>query len=227
MKNKIDRLLREGKEDEAAAADRKGLAGATDQDTAVNYSFHLLEYDLVHGLNDEALSIGKRAENIDPYLYFDALEGTGHLDEANDCAIKISDQMDDTSPEIQLYAGHQDHFPQQCAAEQKRIFPDGIKKADLSSFSGPPTRGMTFDVPKDNQSAAGELTPSHLHPDDVMVALDGYKIDTAMQYFYIKSLSRSSTMDFIVWRDGEYLEVKAYAPNRRFSVSIDELAPPK
>ena len=86
---------------------------------------------------------------------------------------------------------------------------------------------MTFDVPKDNASAAEELIPSHLLPDDVMVALDGYKIDTAMQYFYIKSLSRSSTMNFIVWRDGKYLEVKAYAPNRRFSVSIDELEPPK
>jgi len=220
-------LRKEGKEDEAAAADRKGLAGATDQATAISSAGHLLQYDLCHGLNDEALSIGKRAEDIYPYLYFDALEGTGHLEEAETCAIKISNSYDDTSPEIQLYAGHPDRFPQQCAAEQKRIFPDGIKKADLASFSGAPTKGMIFDAPKDDPGVAGELTPSHLQVDDVMVALDGYRIDTAMQYFYIKSLSRSSTMDFVVWRDGKYREVKAYAPNRRFTLTISNLVPVK
>jgi S1-C subfamily serine protease len=64
---------------------------------------------------------------------------------------------------------------------------------------------------------------SGLEQRDVIVGLDGYKVDTAMQYFYIKGLARGPAMDFIVWRDGKYVEVKAHVPHREFPFSIEQI----
>ncbi len=219
-------LLRsEGKDDEGADADRQGLAQADDPSSALGYAYSLVEYDLDHGRFDEALSLAKKAADLGDEdglnMYFDVLESTGRLDEAAVVAKKITDTFDDTWAEIALYAGHPKHFPVQEAAEKKRIMPDGLKKVDLASFSGVPTQGMTFDVARDGDSRTDWLfQASHLRRDDRIVGLDGYKVDTAMQYFYIQALSRSSTMDFIVWRDGKYQEVRAHVPHRRFPFSV-------
>jgi hypothetical protein len=224
-------LRAEGKESEAAEAARQGFKEG-DPTTRLQLAEPLVDYDLDHGLMDEAMDIGKKVSTdlswgeIGMDTYFDALEGTGRLDEAKIWAKKITEAFDDTWPEIVLYSGHSDRFPEDNAAEKKRIFPDGIQKADLTTFSGPPTKGFKLDAASTDQWTDFILKPSHLQRGDIMVALDGYRIDTAMQYFFIQALGHGPDMNFIVWRDGKYQEVKAYVPHRRFMLPADQVQGP-
>jgi hypothetical protein len=224
-------LLRyERREDEAVAVERQGLAEAAPEWSS-NFYERIVDYDLDHGLTDEALALGKKA-SVDTSseagldAYFDALESSGRLDEAKVAAHQVSQLFDDTWPEIVLFSGHPDKFPDDNAAELKRIFPDGIQKAELGSFSGPPMKGMRLDDDDQDERTNWILEPAHLKRGDIMVALDGYRTDTAMQYFYIQARGHGPDMNFILWRDGKYQEVKAYVPHRRFLLSVDQVQGP-
>lgn len=216
-------LLAAGKPDDAAAADRKYVAmdhANDDSGAPASAAMRLVDYDLEHGLNDEALAVGRRAATFadgetGQYALFDALEGTGHLDEARQCAHDIATNYDDTSPEILLFSAHRDKFPDLNAAEEKRIFPNGVQPASLKDFTDPPVKGVVLQG-DDRRRADIDLAPTGLRFTDIFVALDGHQINTAMQYFYIKAMTRGSDMDFILYRDGKYVEVHAHVTHRRF-----------
>ena len=222
-------LRGDGKADAAALADRKGVA--TMGDDSFSYIYSLLAYDEDHGNVDEALALTKRelgqgwADENTLSQRCDALEAAGRLDEAAAFAAKITDQYDDTSPRLLLYAEHPNHFKAQYDSELKRVFHgEGLKKIDLASLSGKPDEGMIFQ--DDSAGTTGMdwfYRMSHLQAGDVIVGLDGYKVDSAMQYFFIAGLSRNPTMDCLVWRDSTYQEVKAFVPHRRLPFTISEL----
>ena len=60
---------------------------------------------------------------------------------------------------------------------------------------------------------------------DIVVGLDGYKVESEPQYDYIRAQTTDPKMDFIVWRQNIYVEVHATVPYRKFHVDLDTYKP--
>jgi hypothetical protein len=215
-------LRGKGLEDEAATMDRKAAAEA-DPITTSNYVLPLVDYDFRHGLHDEALKVAQAAGETDSEMglsiYTYALEKLGRLDEA-EAAAKRDDELygrDFWFSNFKLR--HRDRYPQDYANAVARSFPNGLVKARLADFSGAPKHGMQITSDSDMLKAAG------LAPGDVIVELDGYRVDSGEQYDVIRALTMDSKMDFIVWRDGKYFELQALVPGRRMMVGTGTYRP--
>jgi hypothetical protein len=85
----------------------------------------------------------------------------------------------------------------------------------IDSFSGPPTNGIVI------KSNSPQLQRASLSQGDVVVALDGCKVESDPQYDYINAQATDPKMDFIIWRQNTYLEVHATVPHRKFHVDMD------
>ncbi len=211
-------LRASGHEDEAAEMDRKAVAQAYDQVLMSNCVWQLLCYDLDHGLNEEALAIGKRAADVysEAGLMADlmVLERLGHLDEAEQNGQDIDDRYQNDRPLDFFYARNPSRYPIQNKKVMTKYFPNGMVNVQLSSFSGRP-HGAVF--------RGLDLTAAHLgfHEGDVIVALDGKKVESADQYVLLCGLSLDKHLDIILWKDQKkYVEVKAVIPGRFFNVGL-------
>lgn len=94
-------------------------------------------------------------------------------------------------------------------------FSHGLEKVTLADLGKtPPTKGVTFSkiTPELEKIGAG----SH----DIVVSLDGYRLENRDQYFAVRGMSDSPDMVFIIWDGQGYSEIKAHQPGRRFGIDI-------
>jgi hypothetical protein len=212
-------LFQQGREDEAAAMDRLGYAQAYDVVYMSNAADNLVEYDVTHGLSDEAKTVAQRAADVGSVggmrTQMRYLESVNQLEPAEKLGQQIMESYGNERPLHAFYVRHRDQYPAQYRVEVTRTFPDGLKKADLASFTGKPKSGCQI------KSDTAVLRKAQLQKEDVIVALDGYAVNSAAQYGFIWNFTRDPAMDFIIWRDDHYLEIKASVPHRDFYVSMD------
>jgi hypothetical protein len=209
-----------GLDDEAAQLERKAFASGADPIGISNSVLPLVDYDLRHGLNDEALEVAKFAGDVASEMglstYTYALERLGRLDEAEAVARQDSEAYSDPQWLHDFQLRHRDRYPQVYADALKTNFPDGLVQVKLADFSGTPAGGTVI------HSDSDALEAAHLQPNDVIVALNGYKTASTAQYDFVRALSMDANMDFIVWRDGKYFERKALIPGQRMMVQLDD-----
>ena len=111
-------------------------------------------------------------------------------------------------------------FRQHCDALRDRIFADGLEKVVLSGLTEPPRSGVTFT--KDN----GSLRALGMRAGDVIVAVDGYRIENGLHYVYVRNLDPDNNrMALIVWNGKSYAEVDAWVKGRRFGLPLKDYAP--
>jgi tetratricopeptide (TPR) repeat protein len=213
-------LRKEGRDDDAAEADRKGAARAFDDVLVANSVGPLIDYDLAHGKPDEALAMAKRAAQVyseqGMLTYVKVLEKLNHLDEAESWAKNLNDQYADNQGLLALYVAHPEHFPKQADDLKKKTLPQGQAKVSINSFSGPPATGAVF------TSASQLLTDSGLEQGDVVVAFNSIKVESMSQYDYIRAQMSGTDMDLIVWHDNEYREIHASPPDHMFGVGMSD-----
>jgi hypothetical protein len=213
-------LRKEGRDDDAAEADRKGAAQAFDHVLIANSVEPLVDYDLTHGKTDEALALAKSAADVYSeqgiLTYIEILQKLNRLDEAETWAKNLQDRYDDNQALISLYAAHPDHFQNQADALKKKNFPEGQVSVSINSFSGPPAGGAVF------TSINPLLTNSGLETGDVIVALNSIKVENLSQYYYVRAQTSGNDMDLIVWHDHEYREIDVSPPDHRFGVGMSD-----
>ena len=216
-------LRGQGQDDEAADLDRKAFALNDNPIAISNQVLPLVDYDFAHGLKDEGLKVAEYAGKVNSEMglsiYCFALEKLGRLDEAEAVAKSDSAQYGDNSWLLNFQLRHPDRYPQVYADALKRAFPNGLVHAALADFSGNPKGGDQIKSDSDTLRAAGLL------PGDVIVGLDGYRVESDAQYIIVRALTFDSKMDFIVWRGGKYLELHATVPGRRMMVDIGDYPP--
>jgi|GEM_PF-2628327 len=212
-------LRKKGRYDEAAVMDRKAFAEGYDVVLKSNSVAPLVDYDFTHGLTDEALSVAQKAAEVYSQqgmsTYVALLGKLGRFDEAEVLSTQIRDRYNDNSAQVELYAAHPDHFPEKCESARKDLFPDGLIRVELADFKDKPARGCQI-------GQSPEIETDQLKPNDIIVALDGYKVGSMRQYFFIRALTSDPHMDLIVWRENKYIEVKISAPNRRFHANLSD-----
>jgi hypothetical protein len=199
-------LLRsEGRVDEAAEIDRAGFAKANDQVLMSASMRPLVAYDMEHGKKDEAEKIAAAAAEVysqSGLLTQMALfEKEGRLDEAEQRGKDVQQRYGTDRQLIFFYARHPDHFPDAYAAQQRKLFPDGMSKSSIDSFTASPDDGVSIEA--DLPSSTG------LQKGDVIVALGGYRVQNTEQFYFVgATVAKEAQLDCVLWRDGKYVEVQ-------------------
>lgn len=94
-------------------------------------------------------------------------------------------------------------------------FSHGLEKvalADLGQMA--PAKGVTF------SKITKDLEKIGISPRDIIVGLDGYRVEKRDQYFAVRGMSDSADMVFLIWDGQGYSEIKAHQPGRRFGVDV-------
>lgn len=100
------------------------------------------------------------------------------------------------------------------AARYKEVFPEGMRNASLADFTEPPKSGVLISNSNDLLVHVG------MKPSDIIVALDGKRVDTFEQYDLVRLLTDSPEMNFIIYSDGKYRATHARIPGRRFDLQF-------
>ena len=211
-------------EDEAMAALQEWVDKESDRVEVSNEIQPLVDYYYSHGQKDKALAVATEAAEVYSYRGLRTMmklqETMGNLDKAEDYAQKIKDRYDDAGPLIGLYKRHADKGEGRFQAKfddlAQTIFPYGLKQVTVASFSGAPTSGIQF------QATNAAMQVFGLSSDQVVVALDGYAVQSAAQYTFVRNMSASPEMHFIVWDGGAYKEIEANRPGRLFGVELQD-----
>ncbi|NLN01997.1 MAG: hypothetical protein GX174_08870 [Lentisphaerae bacterium] len=111
-------------------------------------------------------------------------------------------------------------FRQRLDAMQKRLFTSGLQPVALADCTAPPRSGVTFD---DDRAVLHSIG---MKAGDVIVAVDGYRVENRQQYNYVRNLDPDNArMILIVWDGKRYTEIDAWIENRRFGLKMRDHEP--
>jgi len=102
---------------------------------------------------------------------------------------------------------------------QEAVFPNGVKKVTILSFTGKPASGCQIVSEGVQSQLAG------LQIGDIIVALDGIQIETEEQHIFVQVTGSDSRMTWIVWRDRHYQEISAWVPERKLDARLRTYIP--
>jgi tetratricopeptide (TPR) repeat protein len=183
----------------------------------------LVNYYVDHGRTERAIEIAKFAADVYSSRGLDTMgklmERLDRLSEAEDHYKKLQERYEDGSSlaafyQRQLLKDPGSVFAARFREIQKGLFPKGVHETALSDFKGPPSAGVLIRQENDL------LRRSGLKAMDVIVAIDGKRVETLEQYAFIRGLTASDEMDLIVYSAGKYAQVHAKAPGRRFQLDF-------
>ncbi len=200
-------------------------AGAHEADSVwlANTCGWVVDYYFDHGNRDRALALAKFAAEVYSFSGLATMgrlqERLGDLKAAETYFDKIKDRYDDAAPLIAFYKRQSERDPGSPYAAKFNdnigsVFPEGLKPADLATFTAPPQKGVM--IAEQNE----RLRQCGLSKGDIIVALDGIRVGSFPQYSLVRDFTTSPHMELIVFRNGQYQLVKAELPERRFGVDF-------
>lgn len=200
----------------------RAFAEAEDRVWMANESTWLVARLYTTGRVEKAREVADAAAEVYSYRGLESAlwlaEAQGRWGEAMEIAKKIDQRYnEDPCEQVACYLRMNQQAPMQSAAfhgMEKKLFPKGLKKAALSDFTGPPTNGTRID------SNSTKLQNFGLVPGQIIVGLDGYKVDSMPQYQAIRRLRSDDEMTIIAWDGQSYREITGSVPRRFFDVDM-------
>ncbi len=220
-------LVERGETDEAAKVYRKWAAGARDRVSFANGVDWLVNYDYEHGRKDEAFRIAREAAAVysaDGLLTLARLlERTNDLTGAERSFRNVFDRYETaTQYLIGFYRRHTDD-PKLRPGMRKlehEVLPDGFVRDLASSRVAPPIDGVLI---KGSSPAVGE---AKLQAGNVIVALDGYRVQNLKQYNWVRFLAPDDApMNLTVWQVSRFIDVRANPAHRWFGANFENYTP--
>lgn len=216
-------LVAQNRLDEAAETYQAMVNLASDRVAVANRVQWLVEYYFQVGQIDEARAVAAMAgevyshQGIETYSWF--LEQNGEYDAAEAELLKLVERYDSPAELSRFYARRAIADPDSSYAEKLRaqeaaIFPNGRHQVVLSDFAGEPTRGIGFAGNSDIMRQNG------LAPTDIVVAVDGWRVENEQQYLFARDLETGPQFSLIIYRDGKYQEMPVTADQRRLRVHL-------
>jgi hypothetical protein len=208
-----------GRDDEAAGVLRKAFAAARDVVTASHYADWLVDYELRKGRTEQALAVARAAaetySSAGLRTYARLLERLRRFDEAREQYEAIRERYNETQPLEQFavrafFSRGDARYESLAEAAVARDFPYGLERISRAELTAPPYQGVLIL----DETAEGRRVG--IHQDDIVVAIDGYRVRTHQQYMTVRAFKVDPHVEWIVWRDGRYFEVAAELPGRSF-----------
>jgi hypothetical protein len=204
--------------DTAASYERAFADPALDAIALSNASGWLVDYYRQHGRTDAALLLADRSAGTGSWqgmvtaghLY----ENLGRFAEAKSLYAGVADRYEDPSQLLGFYyravtVRKQLELEPEWKTALARVFPNGLQPAQTDD--GRPSRGVV--VTKDNAKAR----KAGLQAGDIVVGLEGTRVDNLRQYYAVNAFSRREEMKLTVWR-GKTFPVTATARNRMMGI---------
>ncbi|GDY14517.1 hypothetical protein LBMAG53_33950 [Planctomycetota bacterium] len=216
------------KDDQALEAALKGWKHGLNRVLAANASQWLVMRLHALGRTSEAKKIADGAYEVFSWSGIQTklvlCEAMGDLAGAEACAKAQAERYGDRGELAKFYGRHPDFagakdFRKNAEAE---LFPNGMKKTVLAEWKGPPTAGILVTSESELSKAAG------LKAGAVIVALDGYRVETVDQYQYARTLKDDPLITLIIYQDNAWSELRAKTnEERRLEIDLKALTPPK
>jgi len=172
----------------------------------------LVDYYADHGNVARATEIAKFAAEVYSRTGLETMaflmERLNKLPEAEDHFQKLAERYNDGRPLSSFYSR------QSLKAIGAPAFPAGSRDVSLGDFQGAPKSGVLV------QEAGEALRESGVKSSEIIVALDGKRVDSFEDFLSIRALSESDGMDVIVFGEGKYRAVHAETPGRRFNLKF-------
>ncbi len=134
----------------------------------------------------------------------------GRYREAESYYKKIVERYEDQGMLDQFYVRYEQRigdgrYRTEAQEALKRLFPQGLQRAALGDLGAPPTPGKGYLV---TWKPGPGMTRVGLQTRDVVVAVDGYRVNDEEEYETVWGFTDKRDIALIVWRGGRYLELK-------------------
>jgi hypothetical protein len=211
-------------DDAAAAAFERAREHGRDKVALANAGDAPLDYYFDRGQLQKAKALAEEGAEVGSGSGFRImgrfLERTGDYAGAESYYRRIAERYENTTPLEDFYLrrqvkGGDPRYRALAADAMKKQFPEGLQRVGIGDFNTPPAQppqGLT--ISKDLLTE--KLRRFGLQLGDQLYALDGYRVKNNDQFVVVRSFSDEPEMTAIVWRNGQYLEIKGRFARRRF-----------
>jgi tetratricopeptide (TPR) repeat protein len=198
--------------EEAAVAYRKAFDQARDRVAASVKAGWLIDFYIEQGKNDEALKLAHSAAETQSQQALEKLGDTfdrlGRYEEARRQFEAARDRYGDDWAlqrfDIRAYLLRKEgRFAEQAKRALANYFPKGLTQVTMADFRQPGAAGTRV---RDETPLSRQMG---LAVGDTIVALNGYRVETAWQYVIVRSITDRVSLHLIVERGTQYREVAA------------------
>ena len=212
-------LWERGLKDDGAAVLEKALTSRTNRVSLSYYLWQLADYHIDRGRDERGLEVAQAAADTGSEMGFSTLarmnERLGRYGEAEKWHRAAAERYEGAVPHLPCFYIRREMrapggpYKPHLQPATMEVFPRGLTKVQLSSFSAPPN-------PEEDQAGMTEMSLNWervgLRLGDVVVALDGYRVRSWDELMCVRTWKDDRTLDMIVWRDQKYVEVKGPFP---------------
>jgi hypothetical protein len=217
-------LVEKGRIDDAMTAYQALFDKAIDPLRSANHCDLLVHYYLAKGRGADARRIAESAAGVFSLRGLRTMVefciATQDAGTARTTAEAILERYNDREPLMMV--AH--HFPELTEELEypsfiRTLFPDGLREAAQADLKDPPTQGIRL------KAESGLTRRAGVSPQDVIVAVQGFRIANRAQYLFARQLKPGLEFSLILWDGHAYREIKAIAPERRFQVDLADYPP--
>jgi hypothetical protein len=218
------------RERDALSAYERWIGGARDRVNVSNHVTWISRYYLDHGQRARAEAIAKEAADTGSYAgmetYAELLDRIGRGDEAEPLYRQIAVRYsNDTVPlggflMRRAFRTHDAALEARAGELLRPDFPDGLQRVEPHALPVRPSDGVML---TDFGPRAARLG---LHANDVIVAVDDWRVRTPDQYTMASRLKFDEQMTLTVWRDGRFRQLRLQVPQRWFGSGFRQYGGP-
>ncbi|HLH53936.1 MAG TPA: hypothetical protein VKY92_10005 [Verrucomicrobiae bacterium] len=218
-------FIEQNNEQKAASYFDLGCEADPDAVRASNYAVWRVRHLLHTGEIEKARAVADEAGDVYSYVGLEAkavfMEDTTNYQGAFEWYSKIDERYNAGLPLVGFCLRYEgvtgDHkYRPEVEKRLRALFPKGVEKVTLSNFHIAPPDGVLITQENDALRAAG------LKKGDVIVAVNGIRVHSMLQYMYGRDLNQTPELDLIVWQGEDYHEFKPSVPNHKFGVPFDD-----
>jgi hypothetical protein len=219
-----DYCAQHNESEKAARFYQLGWDKVEDHVLASNDSFWLVNYYFDHNEKDKALEVAGEAGGVYSCYGLHCLamlyERMGELDKAekvlNDSKARYAD--DEGLTEFYIRNSEKDkRYAEKADPLIKKAFPNGLEKIDITRLKAPPTVGVIITKFGSYAERLG------FAKGQIVVALDGYRLNSMEQSKIIRLLTLNPEMKYVVWDGKQYKEIVGTAiKDRRLGIYFED-----
>jgi tetratricopeptide (TPR) repeat protein len=228
-----DRYLSLGKyfsamdEQKAVRYFEKGIELSSDSVAKSYVAPWLVKYYLLHGQRAKASDLADFAEEVYSYEGLRAkaeyLELVGRFKEAMNVYLKMRERYGNCD-ELPAFAYRQRDkktlgTERYWKAEVSKLFPAGLESITIEQLKGKPTQGVILGAQSNAARAVG------LEKGDIIVAVEGVRIQNIPQCIFAESLKLDPEIEFIAWKANHYQKLQGRLLERRLDSEIEDYSP--
>jgi tetratricopeptide (TPR) repeat protein len=210
----------------AARAFQKGVDLAPDRVWMSNTVGWLVNYYYDHDRKAEAFAVAEMAAEVYSSRGLETMallcERADRVPDAETYFRKLAERYERWEELLVFYNRHRSEPKYALAAARltDKVFPDGREEMDIARLSGVPTSGVILTSNSKTTAVLG------LVAGDVIVAVNGVRIQNKSQYFYQMDTAASEKVDLIVFSRRRYRTIAATLPDHRLGATIAIFQPP-